>query len=101
MPRAGDLALSTLAGGAAGIMGGLRIAGGLSLIRRGGRRDRRGRPPAPLRPCLPHCRNRLPAQHSAHVAALLLLSIAGIVIYMALALVSHLVLRRWHESALG
>jgi hypothetical protein len=34
-------------------------------------------------------------------AALLLLSAAGIVIYALLALVSHLVLRRWHESALG
>jgi NitT/TauT family transport system permease protein len=34
-------------------------------------------------------------------AALLLLSVAGIVIYMLLALVSHLMLRRWHESALG
>jgi len=34
-------------------------------------------------------------------AALLLLSVAGIVIYGLLALVSHLVLRRWHESALG
>src|SRR6266851_2752375 len=34
-------------------------------------------------------------------AALLLLSAAGIVIYVLLALTSHLVLRRWHESALG
>ena len=32
-------------------------------------------------------------------AALLLLSIAGIVIYFALAGISHLALRRWHESA--
>ena len=35
------------------------------------------------------------------VAALLLLSLAGIVIYAVLALTSHLLLRRWHESALG
>jgi NitT/TauT family transport system permease protein len=34
-------------------------------------------------------------------AALLLLSLAGIVIYALLALISHLLLRRWHESALG
>ena len=34
-------------------------------------------------------------------AALLLLSAAGIVIYGLLALASHLILRRWHESALG
>ena len=34
-------------------------------------------------------------------AALLLLSLAGVVIYALLALVSHLMLRHWHESALG
>jgi len=34
-------------------------------------------------------------------AALLLLSAAGIVIYGLLALITHLLLRRWHESALG
>jgi NitT/TauT family transport system permease protein len=33
-------------------------------------------------------------------AALLLISFTGIVIYALLALLSHLVLRRWHESAL-
>jgi NitT/TauT family transport system permease protein len=33
-------------------------------------------------------------------AALLLLSIAGIVIFYLLASVNHLALRRWHESAL-
>ncbi len=33
-------------------------------------------------------------------AALLLLSLAGIVIFFALALLSHLMLRRWHESAI-
>ena len=35
------------------------------------------------------------------IAGLLLLSAAGIVIYALLALISHVVLRRWHESALG
>jgi len=34
-------------------------------------------------------------------AALLLLSVSGIVIFFALSLVSHLALRRWHESAVG
>jgi len=34
-------------------------------------------------------------------AALLLLSIMGIVIYYALVLVSHLLLKGWHESAMG
>ena len=33
-------------------------------------------------------------------AALALISLAGIVIYLALSLVQHLALRRWHESAL-
>ncbi|RLP24280.1 ABC transporter permease [Mesorhizobium sp. YM1C-6-2] len=33
-------------------------------------------------------------------AALILISFTGIVIFLALTLVSHLVLRRWHESAL-
>jgi NitT/TauT family transport system permease protein len=32
-------------------------------------------------------------------AALVLLSIAGVVIYFAITLLSHLLLRRWHESA--
>ncbi|MBV8169317.1 MAG: ABC transporter permease [Alphaproteobacteria bacterium] len=32
-------------------------------------------------------------------AALLLLSLTGILIFVALSLVSHLILRRWHESA--
>jgi NitT/TauT family transport system permease protein len=32
-------------------------------------------------------------------AALLLLTIAGVVIFFALSLISHLMLRRWHESA--
>ena len=34
-------------------------------------------------------------------AALLLLSVTGIVIFFVLSLVSHLVLRRWHESAIA
>lgn len=35
------------------------------------------------------------------VAALVLISAAGIAIYVMLSLLSHLLLRRWHESALG
>jgi len=34
-------------------------------------------------------------------AALILLSIAGIAIFLALSLLSYLVLRRWHESAIA
>jgi NitT/TauT family transport system permease protein len=33
-------------------------------------------------------------------AALFLISITGVIIYLALSLLSHLLLRRWHESAL-
>jgi NitT/TauT family transport system permease protein len=33
-------------------------------------------------------------------AALLLLSLAGILIFFALSLLSHVMLRRWHESAI-
>ena len=33
-------------------------------------------------------------------AALFLLSVSGIVIFFALSLLSHLLLRRWHESAI-
>jgi NitT/TauT family transport system permease protein len=32
-------------------------------------------------------------------AALLLLSLAGVVIFFVLSAASHLILRRWHESA--
>jgi NitT/TauT family transport system permease protein len=34
-------------------------------------------------------------------AALVLISVAGIVIFLALSLLSHLLLRRWHESAVS
>ena len=34
-------------------------------------------------------------------AALLLLALAGVVIFFALSAISHLALRRWHESAIG
>jgi NitT/TauT family transport system permease protein len=34
-------------------------------------------------------------------AALLVLSVAGIVIFYLLSLINYLALRRWHESALG
>ena len=34
-------------------------------------------------------------------AALLLLSLAGVAIFFALSAISHLALRRWHESAIG
>jgi NitT/TauT family transport system permease protein len=72
------------------ILGGLRIAGGLSLI---------GAVVAEIADRIAESGYRLNIPRM--FAALLLLSAAGIVIYALLALVSHLVLRRWHESALG
>ncbi len=83
------------------ILGGLRIAGGLSLIgavvaeiAAGAAGSGSG---LAYRIAESGYRLNIPRMF----AALLLLSIAGIVIYALLALVSYLMLRRWHESALG
>ena len=83
------------------ILGGLRIAGGLSLIgavvaeiAAGSAGDGSG---LAFRIAESGYRLNIPRMF----AALLLLSLAGIVIYGLLALISHLALRRWHESALG
>jgi NitT/TauT family transport system permease protein len=81
-------------------LGGLRIAGGLSLIgavvaeiAAGSAGSGSG---LAYRIAESGYRLNIPRMF----AALLLLSVAGVVIYMALALISHLLLRRWHESAL-
>jgi len=83
------------------ILGGLRIAGGLSLI---------GAVVAELAAGTAGAGSGLAYRINESgyrlniprmFAALLLLSLAGIVIYGVLALISHLALRRWHESALG
>jgi NitT/TauT family transport system permease protein len=83
------------------IMGGLRIAGGLSLIGAVVAEIAAGSAGAGsgLAYRIAESGNRLNMPRM--FAALLLLSVAGIVIYGLLALTSHLVLRRWHESALG
>ena len=78
------------------ILGGLRIAGGLSLIGAVVAEIAAGSGLA-YRIAESGYRLNIPRMF----AALLLLSAAGIVIYGLLALTSHLVLRRWHESALG
>jgi NitT/TauT family transport system permease protein len=83
------------------ILGGLRIAGGLSLIGAVVAEIAAGTAGAgsglAFRVAESGYRLNIPRMF----AALLLLSVAGIVIYALLALISHLVLRRWHESALG
>jgi NitT/TauT family transport system permease protein len=81
------------------MLGGLKIAGGLSLI---------GAVVAEMAASSAGAGSGLAYRISESgyrlniprmFAALVLLSIAGIAIYFALALVSHLLLRRWHESA--
>ena len=83
------------------ILGGLRIAGGLSLIGAVVAEIAAGSAGAgsglAYRIAEAGYRLNIPRMF----AALLLLSIAGIVIYWGLSLASYLVLRRWHESALG
>lgn len=81
-------------------LGGLRIAGGLSLIGAvvaefvaGASGQSSG-----LASRIIEAGYRLNAPRL--FAALILISVAGIVIFLVLTLISHLVLRRWHESAL-
>ena len=81
------------------ILGGLRIAGGLSLIGAVVAEIAAGAAGAgsglAYRIFESGYRLNIPRMY----AALLLLSVAGVVIYFALSLLSYLVLRRWHESA--
>jgi NitT/TauT family transport system permease protein len=82
-------------------LGGLKIAGGLSLIGAvvaefvaGASGQSSG-----LASRIIEAGYRLNAPRL--FAALILISAAGIVIFLVLTLVSHLVLRRWHESAMS
>ncbi len=83
------------------ILGGLRIAGGLSLIGAVVAEIAAGSAGAGSGLAYRIAESGYQLNIPRMFAALLLLSAAGIVIYGLLALVSHLVLRRWHESALG
>ena len=82
------------------LMGGLRIAGGLSLIGAVVAEIAAGASGAGSGLAYRIAESGYRLNIPRMFAALLLLSLAGVVIYMVLALVSHLVLRRWHESAL-
>ncbi|MDQ6437895.1 ABC transporter permease [Mesorhizobium sp. LHD-90] len=82
-------------------LGGLKIAGGLSLIGAvvaefvaGAAGQSSG-----LASRIIEAGYRLNAPRL--FAALFLISLTGILIFLVLSLVSHLILRRWHESALG
>ncbi|OQM77455.1 ABC transporter permease [Manganibacter manganicus] len=81
-------------------LGGLKIAGGLSLIGAvvaefvaGASGQSSG-----LASRIIEAGYRLNAPRL--FAALILISLAGIVIFLVLSLISHLILRRWHESAI-
>ncbi|CCE06858.1 putative ABC transporter, permease protein [Bradyrhizobium sp. STM 3843] len=83
------------------ILGGLRIAGGLSLIGAVVAEIAAGSAGAGSGLAYRIAESGYRLNIPRMFAALLLLSVAGIVIYAVLALFSYLVLRRWHESALG
>jgi NitT/TauT family transport system permease protein len=83
------------------ILGGLRIAGGLSLIGAVVAEIAAGSAGAGSGLAYRIAESGYRLNIPRMFAALLLLSVAGIVIYGLLALTSHLLLRRWHESALG
>src|ERR1700710_1050130 len=83
------------------ILGGLRIAGGLSLIGAVVAEIAAGSAGAGSGLAYRISESGYRLNIPRMFAALLLLSAAGIVIYGLLALASHLVLRRWHESAFG
>ena len=83
------------------ILGGLRVAGGLSLIGAVVAEIAAGTAGAGSGLAFRIAESGYRLNIPRMFAALLLLSVAGIVIYGLLALISHLVLRRWHESALG
>jgi NitT/TauT family transport system permease protein len=83
------------------ILGGLRIAGGLSLIGAVVAEIAAGSAGAGSGLAYRIAESGYRLNIPRMFAALLLLSVAGIVIYGLLALISHVILRRWHESALG
>jgi NitT/TauT family transport system permease protein len=82
------------------ILGGLRIAGGLSLIGAVVAEIAAGSAGAGSGLAYRIAESGYRLNIPRMFAALLLLSVAGIVIFYLLTLVNHLALRRWHESVL-
>jgi NitT/TauT family transport system permease protein len=82
------------------ILGGLKIAGGLSLIGAVVAEIAAGSAGASSGLAYRILESGYRLNIPRMFAALLLLSVAGIVIFFALSLTSHLLLRRWHESAI-
>jgi NitT/TauT family transport system permease protein len=83
------------------ILGGLKIAGGLSLIGAVVAEMAAGAAGAGSGLAYRISESGYRLNIPRMFAALVLLSVAGIVIYFSLALLSHLMLRRWHESAVA
>ncbi len=83
------------------ILGGLRIAGGLSLIGAVVAEIAAGSAGAGSGLAYRIAESGYRLNIPRMFAALLLLSVAGIAIFYLLALINYLALRRWHESALG
>ena len=82
------------------MLGGLRIAGGLSLIGAVVAEIAAGSAGAGSGLAYRIAESGYRLNIPRMFAALVLLSVAGIVIFYLLALVNYLALRRWHESAL-
>jgi NitT/TauT family transport system permease protein len=82
------------------ILGGLRIAGGLSLIGAVVAEIAAGSAGAGSGLAYRIAESGYRLNIPRMFAALLLLSFAGVVIFYLLSLINHLALRRWHESAL-
>ena len=82
------------------ILGGLKIAGGLSLIGAVVAEIAAGSAGAGSGLAYRIAESGYRLNIPRMFAALLLLSVAGIVIFFALSYLSYLLLRRWHESAL-
>jgi NitT/TauT family transport system permease protein len=81
------------------ILGGLKIAGGLSLIGAVVAEIAAGSAGAGSGLAYRIAESGYRLNIPRMFAALLLLSVSGIVIFFALSLLSYLLLRRWHESA--
>ena len=82
------------------ILGGLRIAGGLSLMGAVTAEIAAGAAGAGSGLAYRIIESGYRLNIPRMFAALVLLSVVGILIYFALSLLSHLMLRRWHESAI-
>lgn len=81
------------------MLGGLKIAGGLSLIGAVVAEIAAGSAGAGSGLAYRIAESGYRLNIPRMFAALILLSVAGVVIFAVLSLVSHLILRRWHESA--